>query len=667
MGSIRKQQANRPAPKVTPRKETGLKILQIVDSPHSAIRTLANQIVRHTRDKATIETVVFHPKRPDKAQLDQIQQLWLWCDMVDVQYWKSGAKIRELFPKLWDRRKKILTHYNPYNLHEEKWEDYEVVNVVNGFQKKELPNARMMPLAIDMDFFAFNRSNYTLDPTVNMSVSRIEGKKGVVEVAKACNELGYKLLLVGRVSDANYIEQVKAAGGKALEFRNNVSDSEVRKAYYESAIHVCNSVDNFESGCYDNQTEILTDQGWKLFSDLNKTEKVATLNPETNKLEYHKPYKYIEQEGHKELYCVENRSVSFAVTANHNMWVSSRTTGKNRLPLSKPYRFVRADKLPSNFKIQRTCDWQGETNKPVNWFRFMGIYLAEGSLDHCSKNYYRIHITAYKKRIRQLIEELLDDMNFDYEINKSGFRIKGENELALYLKTFGNAPYKYVPEEILNAQSEMIEEFLTWFAYGDGGIWNGARKFYTSSKKLADNIQECLFKIGKSGNISIRDRRGEKRFIQDHWAVCNELEYTIYERVKKCESYIRRDMDISIKPYDGKVYCVEVKNHILLIRRNGKPMFCGNTMPILEAMACGTPVLTRKVGHVPDIYNGSNMRLNEASCEDVESIKAHLKEMMDGRNYRIGIRNVARESIADRNDKKRAELYLDLYREVLKK
>jgi glycosyltransferase involved in cell wall biosynthesis len=335
MGSVTKQQANRPAPKDT----KGLKVLQVVDSPHSAIRTLANQIVRHTRDKATIETVVFHPKRPDKAQLDQIQRLWLWCDIVDIQYWKSGSKIRELFPKLWDRRKKILTHYNSYNLHEEKWEDYEVVNVVNGFQQKELPQARMMPLAIDMDFFAFNRGNYTVDPVVNMSVSRIEGKKGVVEVAKACNELGYKLLLVGRVSDAKYIEQVKAAGGKSLEFRNNVSDSEVRKAYYESAIHVCNSVDNFESG----------------------------------------------------------------------------------------------------------------------------------------------------------------------------------------------------------------------------------------------------------------------------------------------------------------------------------------TMPILEAMACGTPVLTRKVGHVPDIYNGSNMRLNEASCEDVESIKAHLKEMMDGRNYRIGIRNVARESISDRTDKKRAELYLNLYREVLKK
>lgn len=225
-----------------------MKILQIVDAPHTAIATLAHQIVRHNQGKAEIRLIPFHPKKPDKKSIKDVQDSWIWADMVDMQYWKSASKIREMFPKLWDRRKKILTHYNPYNLHEEKWEDYAKVVVVNGFQHKELPEARIIPLCINMEFFAFNRSNYTVDPIINMSVSRIEGKKGVVEVAKACNELGYKFLLVGRVSDAKYIQQVKDAGGKMLDFRNNVADSEVRKAYYDSAIHVCNSVDNFESG-----------------------------------------------------------------------------------------------------------------------------------------------------------------------------------------------------------------------------------------------------------------------------------------------------------------------------------------------------------------------------------------------------------------------------------
>ena len=36
--------------------------------------------------------------------------------------------------------------------------------------------------------------------------------------------------------------------------------------------------------CYDEETEILTDKGWKLFKDLDKTEKVATLNIENDKV-----------------------------------------------------------------------------------------------------------------------------------------------------------------------------------------------------------------------------------------------------------------------------------------------------------------------------------------------------------------------------------------------
>lgn len=192
--------------------------------------------------------MTFHPKKPDKVEIKQINNLWAWANVVDVQYWKSGAKVREMFPHLWKTKKKILTHYNPYNLHEESWNDYEVVAVVNNFQKTELPDARLIPLCIDLDFFTFNRSNYTVDPVVNMAVSRIEGKKGVREVAQACNELGYKFILVGRISSTDYMEQIRRVGGSVLDFRNNVSDDLLKKAYFESAVHVCNSVDNFESG-----------------------------------------------------------------------------------------------------------------------------------------------------------------------------------------------------------------------------------------------------------------------------------------------------------------------------------------------------------------------------------------------------------------------------------
>lgn len=224
-----------------------MKVLQIVPAPNTAITTLAKHILTNNKKKCEIKILSFHPKKPGQNEKNDLQSFWNWADLIDVQYWKSGAKIREMYPSLWKTKPKLLTHHNPYNLHEEKWEDYRKVCVVNKHQNKELPGSIWVPLCIDLEFFSFN-PNYTKDFSVNMSVARIEGKKGCLEVAKACNELGVKFNLVGRVSDGGYIERVKAAGGKHLNFKNDVSDDDVKKSYYDSAVHICHSVDNFESG-----------------------------------------------------------------------------------------------------------------------------------------------------------------------------------------------------------------------------------------------------------------------------------------------------------------------------------------------------------------------------------------------------------------------------------
>ena len=38
--------------------------------------------------------------------------------------------------------------------------------------------------------------------------------------------------------------------------------------------------------------------------------------------------------------------------------------------------------------------------------------------------------------------------------------------------------------------------------------------------------------------------------------------------------------------YDGMVYCVEVPNHVIYVRREGKPVWCGNSgrIPLLASM-----------------------------------------------------------------------------------
>ena len=45
--------------------------------------------------------------------------------------------------------------------------------------------------------------------------------------------------------------------------------------------------------CYDRETEILTEDGWKLFKDITYNDEIATLNSKTNYLEYQKPINII--------------------------------------------------------------------------------------------------------------------------------------------------------------------------------------------------------------------------------------------------------------------------------------------------------------------------------------------------------------------------------------
>jgi len=223
-----------------------MNVLIITPKTPSAITTLAKAVEKHC-PHFDIKVWDFHPKRPSLDQLSETPKLLEWADLVDVEYWKSGAKIKELWPDLFAKPKKILTHHNPYDLHKESWEEYDAVVVKNKTQQAALPRAYHIPHGIDLRFYKFN-PKLTREKTVNMCVARIEGKKGVREVAQACRELGYKFLLVGRVSNTDYMRQVEEVGGKALEFYENVSEEKKLEIYYQSGVHVCNSVDNFESG-----------------------------------------------------------------------------------------------------------------------------------------------------------------------------------------------------------------------------------------------------------------------------------------------------------------------------------------------------------------------------------------------------------------------------------
>ncbi len=349
-----------------------------------------------------------------------------------------------------------------------------------------------------------------------------------------------------------------------------------------------------EMGCYDDQTEVLTRDGWKLFRNLSYEDELCTLNQSNHEIEFHVPEAIVCFGHHRELITIRNQTLDIAVTPDHNMYVSGQHDARTG---TGKFGFVKAMDLEYQSVIKRTGTWQGsevsvfvlpsvavghysgrqvlyqqtgEMEIPMDeWLSFMGIWLSEGSA-----SYGKVSISQEAGENAEMIASMLERLPFRF--TRSGVEFYAYNkQLFSYLDAFGKAPEKKIPQFIKDLSPRQIDIFLEWFAMGDGTQMRGFRIFYTSSKLLADGIQELLLKTGKVGIVKERLPRG-RLWIKDHFASSDRVQYEVLERVKKLDSWIDR-RDTKRSKYDGKVYCATVRNHVMYVRRNGKPYWCGNT------------------------------------------------------------------------------------------
>ena len=351
-----------------------------------------------------------------------------------------------------------------------------------------------------------------------------------------------------------------------------------------------------EMGCYDETTEVLTKTGWKLFKEVTYADEFATLHPETNKLEYYRPSNIVQYTHHKKLVHIKNRATDLLVTLDHNLFGQEANAYRKQ----QLWGFVKAKNLPYQFVAPRTATWVGEerqfftipaqpffhyegiavrqkTLPPMHilmddWLAFIGFWLAEGSTSSSS---YTVTITQVTPKKKVIAQKIISKMPFKFKQTKTGWDCHNK-QLWSYLRPFGNALTKYVAQEYKELCLRQLSILFDNMCHGDGNLQkNGFRIYYTSSKKLADDVQEILLKLGRVGIIKQRLRTtgkiGNRVFKEIHQS------YEVIERIKKTVAWI--DVrDSHVVDYQGTVYCVTVPYHTLYVRRNGKPLWCGNTL-----------------------------------------------------------------------------------------
>lgn len=394
--------------------------------------------------------------------------------------------------------------------------------------------------------------------------------------------------------------------------------------------------------CYSADTEVLTKAGWKKFSDVDGTEEFATLNPSSSAIEYLPGCNYVAERYSGRMVHFKSSIVDLLVTPNHRVYFYDHD---KRSPVTKTWKYARADSLIGRRIVMKT---DGNWNAPdINEFtvpsvvispvrtdtgtnyereydevripfdayaRFLGLFEAEGTLLHSKDSSYQLGI--YQSKSSPHLGDILGavrEMGFVpalYNMGRNECVVRFCSfQLYQHLKEFGTSSYdKQVPSEIKQASARQIQIFLDSYVKGDGNVHreNGHTVIYTSSRKMADDLQELALKAGFSASVRVDDRVGWKHYNEKcgGWVGQTRPNYIAsFRRKPSVRPMINQRVkskrtQIALEHYDGLVYCVSVPpNELLYVRRNGKPVWCGNTHEVVRHRA-GTAMSQESLRYV---------------------------------------------------------------------
>lgn len=381
-----------------------------------------------------------------------------------------------------------------------------------------------------------------------------------------------------------------------------------------------------EQQCYDSETEVLTKRGWLFFKDLKPKDEIVTLDKD--KIQYQRPTNLFKYFYEGPMYTLNNRRVNLCVTPNHKIYTSIYKGANSWNPFKlipikdiflKRQRFKKdakwEGKHTENFILPEIMKYNNQNHKgnllptiKINmdiWLEFLGYYLSEGStkktMGNKGKIPYTVCITQKKGKTWNKINGCLKRLGFKYFFNsKNGSFCINNKQLASYLSQFGLCYEKYIPSYVKELSKKQISVFIEALMLGDGCSRKGessyTRTYITTSKILADDVQELLLKIGISGQITSRDISKYKHQIRGRrirsCRIIYEVGFIIFCNLSQINHNQRRD--IKKTKYGGLVYCCDVPNHIIYVRRSGKPYWCGNSVSISKANLPDRKMLARE-------------------------------------------------------------------------
>ena len=367
-----------------------------------------------------------------------------------------------------------------------------------------------------------------------------------------------------------------------------------------------------DGACYSADTEVLTRRGWLRFDQVDlATDEFATRNQGSHEFEWQRAFYFHEETVDGEAVRFRSRTLDLLVTPNHRMVARYEGSKSERIVPAREF----VGSTDRNWMLPATSEWVGEEIAEItipaispnalpvvlsgdDYAAFMGMYLAEGSAYALQDTVTVTQAEGSKgfTDYRDLLERVFGRVP---HYDGKNFRIKRAS-LCAFLEQFGHATEKYIPADILGMTKRQLAIFWRYYMLGDGHYeartartergaarrpaeWAGRQRVATSSKRMADGLQEVAQKLGYSASVRQKKAARDARF-SDGRVIKAENAAPQYVVALRTTRYQR--FTATAEHYTGKVYCVSVPNEVLYVRRNGQPIWCGNTIqPRLQVLA----------------------------------------------------------------------------------
>lgn len=337
----------------------------------------------------------------------------------------------------------------------------------------------------------------------------------------------------------------------------------------------------FRPDCYDDQTEVLTNSGWKFFKDLTEQDLVAQVH-ESGEYEFVKPEKYIDQDYSGKMIRFSDHfgKVDLVVTPNHRMAFKMAKTEKIKIQeAAECTTYFGKDIIRSGFA-------KDTGRKLTALERFKIAFQADGSFPSkipanegviSGFRTFRFNFRKQRKidRLISILEEGGWKFTVDYYDSRQG-QATIYVWLPLEIEVSKNLDWINLDE---NTCSSWCKDAILEISQWDSHIRHERRiKFDSTELGVAEKVRDIALFAGYGALLSqYTDER------EDHFSDVFTV-HIMMDNLFDGQSIKKDEIE-----YTGKVYCVKVPTGLLMVKRNRGTAVCGNSGDPVEIL-CGAEI-----------------------------------------------------------------------------